>query len=310
MIVTNEEKTVTGDISDVKSTLFEYAWWLKKEGYAESTIETRFKLLRILSKRGANLHDPESIKEVIAQQKWVNKRKMNAADAYSAFLRMKGMTWNPPRYRPIIKLPFIPTESELDALISGCGSVTSIFLQLLKETAMRAGEAQQVTWNDIDFERKTIRVTPEKGSNPRIFKLSTKLTSRLQTLRTKKKSKEVFGKYLRNRRRLFQKQRATLARKLENPRLKEIKFHTFRHWKATMLYHQTKDLLFVQRFLGHRSVQNTLKYIQLDEALFSDEDEQYVCKAASTVKEAMKLIEFGFQHVTDFDGVKLFKKRM
>jgi len=52
-----------------------------------------------------------------------------------------------------------------------------------------------------------------------------------------------------------------LARKLENPRLLEIKFHTFRHWKATKLYHQTKDLLFVQRFLGHRSVQNTLKYI-------------------------------------------------
>jgi len=76
-----------------------------------------------------------------------------------------------------------------------------------------------------------------------------------------------------------------------------------------MLYHQTKDLLFVQRFLGHRSVQNTLRYIQLEEALFSEEDNQFVCKAASTVEEAMKFIELGFQHVCDFDGVKLFRKR-
>lgn len=59
----------------------------------------------------------------------------------------------------------------------------------------------------------------------------------------------------------FPEAESYLARKLENPRLLEIKFHTFRHWKATKLYHQTKDLLFVQRFLGHRSVQNTLKYI-------------------------------------------------
>jgi integrase len=129
-------------------------------------------------------------------------------------------------------------------------------------------------------------------------------------LKATKKSDNVFGKYLRNRRRLYQKQRSYLARKLENSRLKEIKFHTFRHWKATTLYHQTKDLLFVQRFLGHRSIKNTLKYIQLDEALFSEEDDQFVCKAASTVKDAMELIELGFQHVCDYDGVKLFKKRM
>jgi integrase len=128
-------------------------------------------------------------------------------------------------------------------------------------------------------------------------------------LKTKKNSKHVFGKYLRNRRRLYQKQRDTLARKLENPRLLDIKFHTFRHWKATMLYHQTKDILFVQRFLGHRSIKNTLRYIQLDAAIYSEEDDQFVCKAASTVDDAMSLIELGFEHVCEFDGIILFRKR-
>jgi hypothetical protein len=48
---------------------------------------------------------------------------------------------------------------------------------------------------------------------------------------------------------------------------------------------------------------------QLDAALFNDQDWQYVCKAASNVDDAMSLIELGFEHVCDFDGVKLFRKR-
>ncbi|MFW6109078.1 MAG: hypothetical protein ACOC6N_01380 [archaeon] len=45
-------------------------------------------------------------------------------------------------------------------------------MQTLKETAIRAGEALKLKWRDIDLERKTLQVTPEKGSNPRIFKTS------------------------------------------------------------------------------------------------------------------------------------------
>jgi integrase len=294
--------------ADIKGKIFEFAWWLKKEGYAESTITTRAKLLTILAKRGANLLDPESIKETIARQKWCNKRKVNAADAYTAFLRMKGGKWNPPRYRVAQKLPFIPTEAELDALIAGCGPKTSTFLQLLKETAMRAGEAHDLQWADIDFKTGTVRVTPEKGSNPRIFKLSQKLLRMLSKLR-KGDSSRVFSKYLRTRRRLFSKQRKNLAKKLQNPRLLQIHFHTFRHWKATQLYHQTKDILYVMQFLGHKSIKNTLRYVQLEEALFQKMDDGFICKVASTIDEAKALIEAGFDHVCELNNVRLFRKR-
>ena len=295
--------------TDVENLLFNFAWWLKKEGYAESTIITRKKLLKILVKRGANLLDPESIKETIARQNWCNKRKVNAADAYTAFLRMNGGTWDPPRYQVAQKLPFIPTEAELDALIAGCGPKTATFLQLLKETAMRAGEANRLKWTDIDFVSGTVRVTPEKGSKARIFKLSNKLLNMLMRLKEKSDSELVFSKSLRTRRKLFYKQRATLARKLQNPRLLQIHFHTFRHWKATMLYHQTKDILYVMQFLGHRNIKNTLIYIQLEESLFKDQNEEFICKVASTVEEAKILIEAGFEYVCDFNGAKMFRKR-
>jgi len=95
------------DKATVKGKILEFAWWMKKEGYAETTIITRSKLLTILSKRGADINDPESVKKVIAEQNWCAKRKINAVDAYSAFLRMMGKQWNPPRYTYAQKLPFL-----------------------------------------------------------------------------------------------------------------------------------------------------------------------------------------------------------
>ena len=119
----------------------------------------------------------------------------------------------------------------------------------------------------------------------------------------------IFAKDLRTMRRVYSKQRNNLAIKLQNPRLKNITFHIFRHWKATTLYHQTKDILFVKQFLGHRNIQNTLKYIQLEEAIFKDITEEYVCKAARNPEEAKKLIEIGFDYECEFEDIKLFKKR-
>ena len=66
-----------------------------------------------------------------------------------------------------------------------------------------------------------------------------------------------------NLRRTFQKQRKTIAAKMGNPKLMQIHFHTLRHWKGTMEYHRTKDILHIMQVLGHRRFQNTLKYTQL-----------------------------------------------
>ena len=76
-----------------------------------------------------------------------------------------------------------------------------------------------------------------------------------------------------------------------------------------MPYHQTKDILYVMRFLGHRNIKNTLIYIQLEEVIFKREEDEFICKAARTVEEAKMLIEAGFEYVCDFGDVKLFRKR-
>ena len=76
-----------------------------------------------------------------------------------------------------------------------------------------------------------------------------------------------------------------------------------------MLYHRTKDVLYVMNFLGHKSIKNTLLYIQLEEALFKDTSDVFTCKVAKTVEQAKDLIECGFEYVTEINEAKLFRKR-
>lgn len=107
----------------------------------------------------------------------------------------------------------------------------------------------------------------------------------------------------------FLQQRKRLASKLKNPRVLRITFKTFRHWKGTMEYHRTKDILHVMQVLGHKNIKNTLVYVTLAEELFKGQQE-YVSKVAKDAKEACSLVEAGFEYVTGeyTDGGKIFKK--
>ena len=290
---------------DMKGKIIEHVWWLQKQGYKESTIIGRSALLKILVKRGADLLDPESVKEVIAkQQTWSEGRKELAAEAYTTFLKMTGGKWDKPKYKRIQRLPWIPTEAEIDQLIAATSPRTGTFLLLLKETGMRPGEAWKLKWTDLDVVARTINITAEKNSNPRIFKLSSTLTERLSHL--PKDSEKIFGKARQEHfRHNFSLQRRSIADKLKNPRLKQISFKTLRHWKATMEYHRTKDILHVMNVLGHKNIKNTLIYTHL----VNLEGDEYVSKVAWNLEEACKLVESGFDYVTDVEGAKLFRKR-
>jgi len=82
-----------------------------------------------------------------------------------------------------------------------------------------------------------------------------------------------------------------------------------RHWKATMEYHKTKDILHVKQILGHKNINNTLIYVTIDNAIFQNATEEFHVKTAKTVEEACKLVEVGFEYVTDIEGIKIFRKR-
>jgi integrase len=184
---------------------------------------------------------------------------MYLTTANEGFSKMVGGTWTPPKYTGIPKLPFVPKETEIDQLIAACTHRIGTFIQLLKETGVRCGEAWQLEWDHFDFETNTVRITPEKNSNPRIFHVSHKLIGMLQLL-PRNYGKYVFAKQkmpLDNFRDNYDDQRKRIAQKVQNPRLTKIMFKTLRTWKGTMEYHRTKDVLYVMQMLGHKTSKTT-----------------------------------------------------
>ena len=92
---------------------------------------------------------------------------------------------------------------------------------------------------------------------------------------------------------------------MQNPNIKRLAFHIFRHWYATMLYHKNGGkLLQVQEKLGYKSIITTTLYTHL----INFEADAYNSVIAETIEEARKLVEAGFEFVCDIDGCKLFRK--
>lgn len=57
-----------------------------------------------------------------------------------------------------------------------------------------------------------------------------------------------------------------------------------------------------------KDIQHTTES-SLKEVFGFEFNDQYEVKLASTVEEAVKLVEVGFEYVTEMDGKKLFRKR-
>jgi len=70
------------------------------------------------------------------------------------------------------------------------------------------------------------------------------------------------------------------------------------HWRTTMEYNRTRDILDVMQFLGLRNIKTALMYTQL----ISFATDEYTCRVAKDVEEAKALIESGFDYVTEIGG--------
>lgn len=299
-----QEKELAGDKKQ-QGSILQFAWNLKKRGLAEITIEQRSYWLNRIVKKGADLNNVDSVETVLATENFTPGVKFEIVRAYQSYTKTMNIPWIPIKVKHENRQVFIPLETEINDLIAGCGKRTSTFLQILKDTGARSGEIAKLQWTDVNTENSTIAINnPEKGSSSRTVKVSPKTIAMIKAMSTK------YGKYIFNPDKhglatSFNHTRKNLAEKLKNPRLLQIHFHTLRHWRGTMEYHRTRDILHVKRLLGHKRIENTELYTHLIEF----ENEEYHSATAKNLTEARQLIESGFEYVTEMDNVKLFRKR-
>src|SRR5438093_10336090 len=135
MPITTEAATAVLDATT--PDVVNFGLWMQKEGYSPKTILDRTKTIRRMTKIGTLL-DAEAVKSWVSKLPIKGGSKLNIFKAYASYSKWKGFNFDYPivnNTEPL--LPFIPLESELDALIAGSGRKLSAFLLALKETGAR-----------------------------------------------------------------------------------------------------------------------------------------------------------------------------
>ncbi len=280
---------------------------MKNNGKSNYSIKFVDKSLTYISIH-ADLNKPEEVKQFIANKTVSNGYKKNLCLAYNKYCKYYDIEWQMPKYKPEAKTIKIPTKAKIEMLIARAGKILGLKLTISKETGLRPIELCNLRVKDIDLEQRLIHPTTAKHGSSRTLKISNSLQTRLENhINTNKlgvndklftEDAEHYGKYYRH-------MRNSLANKLNDQTLKTIRLYDFRHYFATMLYNKTRDILYVKQQMGHKKVETTLIYVQL----LNLNDDEWTCKTATNIKEATKLVEAGFQYITEIDGMKLFKKR-
>jgi integrase len=193
-------------------------------------------------------------------------------------------------------------------IIANASKKFALILSMMRDLGTRPIELTWLKLRDVDLQSGIISITSAKHCVGRSLKVKPQTLMLLNAYVIRKKLNQndaVFPINSSSISNAYRRIRNRLADKVGDMSLKSIRLYDFRHFKASMTYHNTKDLLYVKQLLGHKDLRTTLRYTQL---LDFGNDEFHV-STAKTVGEAQKLIEQGFDYVTEFDGVKLFRKR-
>jgi integrase len=208
----------------------------------------------------------------------------------------------------------LPTKERIDALIANASTVMSTKLTLSKETGLRPVELCRLKVKDIDTDTNKVYPITAKHGQARTLNIPINLSQRLKEYINKNKLQkedklwqEDADHYGAN----FREMRNKLAKKLNDPKIAEIRLYDLRHYFCTMTLHNTNDTYYTMVQMGHKHLTTTQKYLHLIE---SSGNEEYTSKAIqtgtpTTLKEIMELINEGFTKADEIEGIHIYKKR-
>ena len=171
------------------------------------------------------------------------------------------------------KLPVVLSKEEVWAMLQGAKLLKHrILIGLLYGCGLRCMEARSVRLQDLDFERKQLKVVQGKGKKDRYVPLSIHLIRGLKKYISAEKPQDYLfngqpigraggdfdGRYSQRGVQWAVKQVAKAAGVI-----KEVHVHTLRHSYATHLLEDGMDIVTLKDLLGHQNLETTLEYLQI-----------------------------------------------
>ena len=288
---------------------------LKSNGKSEETIKTISYKLRQLA-RECDLNNPDEVKYCIAnatnqrtKQPLNNATKHKFAVAYDHYCKIIGIQWTKPIYKVAEITPLIPTTENVNAIINHASKKYITIFTILKETGFAPRELANTTQKDIDTEKGIIRVRGVKGHASGTYKLKPHTAEMLRIYIHKHPETHPFpNPHAMSQ--IWVDTRRRASKKLCKPELEKIELRNLRNYSASTYYKSLpiRDPIAVMRHLRHKKLETTMHYLRAIN-LDYEEDDQWISRTSTTLEEDAKLVESGFQYVTEREGTKLFKKR-
>ena len=267
-----------------------------------------------------NLDNPEEVKLHIAEmqttdkhtsqkKKADNQTKNKYASAYNHYCITNNINWKKPYYKVIEKTPLIPTPQDVQAIIDNSSEDYVTIFTIEAEIACCPEELYQVTQKHINKETGEISITGVKGHSSKNYRLKPPTKDLLLRYLAKHPEEHPFPK-AHTQSQMWYQFRAKAAEKLHKPQLLNIALRNLRNYSGERFYKNlpTRDPILLMQHFRHKKLERTMHYIRAI-ILDYEENEQFISRISTTIQEDAKLIENGFQYVTERDGKKLFRKR-
>ena len=156
-----------------------------------------------------------------------------------------------------VRVRFLSRE-ECQVLYNACSVQLRPIVLFALHTGMRRGEILSLAWEDVNLDRRLIRVMHTKNGEPRDIPMSEEVSQLLREL-------EVCGTqvFTRPGGQAIRDLRTGFANALKRAGITNFRFHDLRHTFASHLVMNGVDLLTVKELLGHKSIDMTLRYSHL-----------------------------------------------
>jgi len=153
------------------------------------------------------------------------------------------------------------SRTEYRRLLSAAEPHLKPIIEMAVETGLRSEELLSLKWDQLDVERREIRLVVTKSNRPRVVPLSDRAVAIFVARARIGDSPYVFtnprtGHRYRTVKRAF---RTTCLR----ARIEDLRFHDLRHTFASWAVQNGADLYRLSRILGHSTLQMTTRYAHL-----------------------------------------------
>jgi integrase/recombinase XerD len=233
--------------------------------------------------------DPEQVHDYLFYQQKKSKTPSQTYFKHCVYglrflLKSEGLPYNflrLPSIKHEKKLPVVLSKEEVWAMLQNAKLLKHrILIGLLYGCGLRCMEARSVRLQDLDFDRKQLKVVQGKGKKDRYLPLSEHLIRGLKKYIECEKPKEYlfngqpieraggdtstslstgFDSRYSQRGVQWAVKQVAKAAKIQ----KEVHTHTLRHTYATHLLEDGMDIMTLKDLLGHQNIETTMEYLQI-----------------------------------------------